>query len=132
MTLGGLLKHVAWVEDDYAHRRVLKGELDTVWRGADFGANPDWEWATSANDSPGELYALWAAAVSRSRAAFAEAYALGGLDRPAAFSWADGKSPSLRRLAVDLIEEYARHTGHADLIREAVDGRVGEDAPDSW
>jgi hypothetical protein len=31
-----------------------------------------------------------------------------------------------------MIEEYARHTGHADLIREAVDGRVGEDPPDDW
>jgi hypothetical protein len=35
----------------------------------------------------------------------------------------------LRRLLVDVIEEYGRHTGHADLIREAVDGRVGEDPP---
>ena len=32
----------------------------------------------------------------------------------------------------DLIEEYGRHTGHADLIREAVDGRVGEDPPAGW
>ena len=36
------------------------------------------------------------------------------------------------RPASDLIEEYARHTGHADLIREAVDGRVGEDPPAEW
>jgi hypothetical protein len=35
----------------------------------------------------------------------------------------------VRRLIVDFIEEYARHTGHADLLREAVDGRVGEDPP---
>ena len=39
---------------------------------------------------------------------------------------------SLRRLVCDLIEEYGRHTGHADLIREAVDGRVGEDPPPGW
>jgi hypothetical protein len=36
---------------------------------------------------------------------------------------------SLRRLLVDFIEEYARHTGHADLLRESIDGRVGEDPP---
>jgi Protein of unknown function (DUF664) len=48
--------------------------------------------------------------------------------------WAspDGHHASLRRLVLDLIEEYARHTGHADLIREAVDGRVGEDPPAGW
>jgi hypothetical protein len=32
----------------------------------------------------------------------------------------------------DLIEEYGRHTGHADLLREAVDGVVGEDPPPGW
>lgn len=36
---------------------------------------------------------------------------------------------SLRRLLVDIIEEYARHVGHADLIRETIDGLVGEDPP---
>jgi Protein of unknown function (DUF664) len=39
---------------------------------------------------------------------------------------------SLRRLLCDLIEEYGRHTGHADLLREAIDGRVGEDPPPGW
>ena len=38
----------------------------------------------------------------------------------------------LRRLLLDLLEEYGRHTGHADLLREAVDGRVGEDPPGDW
>jgi hypothetical protein len=37
--------------------------------------------------------------------------------------------PSLRRILIDLIEEYARHVGHADLIRESIDGLVGEDPP---
>jgi hypothetical protein len=44
----------------------------------------------------------------------------------------DGRHASLRRLLCDLIEEYGRHTGHADLLREAVDGLVGEDPPDEW
>jgi hypothetical protein len=42
---------------------------------------------------------------------------------------ARGESPSLRRLLIDMIEEYARHVGHADLIRESVDGLTGEDPP---
>ena len=57
----------------------------------------------------------------------AEAIAGGGLDRPACYTWPDGRTPSLRRLLIDMIEEYARHVGHADLIRESVDGLVGED-----
>lgn len=43
--------------------------------------------------------------------------------------WPDGRAPSLRRILIDMIEEYARHVGHADLIRESVDGLVGEDPP---
>lgn len=39
---------------------------------------------------------------------------------------------SLRRLLYDLVEEYGRHTGHADLLREAVDGLTGEDPPHDW
>ncbi|MEJ7742994.1 MAG: DUF664 domain-containing protein [Nocardioidaceae bacterium] len=57
------------------------------------------------------------------------ALADGGLDQPSKFTTDDGESPNLRRLLVDLHDEYARHTGHADLLREAVDGLVGEDLP---
>ncbi|GLY35996.1 hypothetical protein Amsp01_020200 [Amycolatopsis sp. NBRC 101858] len=39
------------------------------------------------------------------------------------------ETPARRRIIADMIEEYARHTGHAGLLREAVDGLVGEDAP---
>ncbi|QIS12876.1 DUF664 domain-containing protein [Nocardia arthritidis] len=55
--------------------------------------------------------------------------AAGGLDQLVHLAWPDGRHISLRRLVCDLIEEYGRHTGHADLLREAVDGRVGEDPP---
>lgn len=54
----------------------------------------------------------------------------GGLDRPASITGPDGRIPSLRRLLMDMIEEYARHVGHADLIRESVDGLAGEDPSD--
>jgi hypothetical protein len=66
----------------------------------------------------------------RSRAAVAEALADGGLDRRVRWMTDDADEPiSLRRLLVDVVEEYARHAGHADLVREAVDGLVGEDPP---
>jgi uncharacterized damage-inducible protein DinB len=129
MTLGGLLKHLALVEDEYFSRRLLGRDLGAPWDSADWDADPDWEWHSAAQDSPGQLMTLWREAVTRSRMAVAEALADGGLDRLAAWTSDSGESPSLRRILVDLIEEYARHVGHADLIRESVDGLTGEDPP---
>lgn len=66
----------------------------------------------------------------RSRAALAEALSDGGLDRRIVYVHDSSEEPlSLRRLLVDMTEEYARHVGHADLLRETVDGLVGEDPP---
>ena len=61
-----------------------------------------------------------------------EALVQGGADQPIDLSAPDGTHANLRRLLCDLIEEYGRHTGHADLLREAVDGLVGEDPPPGW
>ena len=130
ITLGGLLKHLALVEDDYFSRRLFGRPLGTPWDAVDWDADPDWEWRTAAEDSPEQLMTLWRAAVARSRSAVAEALADGGLDHPATgIANSQDESPSLRRIMIDLIEEYARHVGHADLIRESVDGLVGEDPP---
>jgi uncharacterized damage-inducible protein DinB len=130
MTLGGLVKHLALVEDEYFTRRLLGQDFPPPWDTVDWDADRDWEWHSAAEDTPGQLYALWQAAVDRSRAAVAEALADGDLGQLARRKWPDGRAPSLRRILVDLIEEYARHTGHADLIRESVDGLTGEDPPD--
>jgi hypothetical protein len=129
ITLGGLLKHLATVEDDYFTVRLLGREPGPPWDAIDWDADPEWDWRSAADDAPEELMALWQETVARSRAAVAEALDRGGLDQLAAFTTPDGESPSLRRILIDLIEEYARHAGHADLIRESVDGLVGEDPP---
>jgi Protein of unknown function (DUF664) len=129
MTLGGLLKHLALVEDNYFSRKLLGRELGPPWNTADWEADPDWDWHSAADDTPEELLALWQGAVARSRAAVTEVLAAGDLGQLSKRAWPDGRAPSLRRILVDLIEEYARHTGHADLIRESVDGVVGEDPP---
>ena len=126
MTLGGLVKHLALVEDHYFTHRLHGRDYPSVW--APMAQNDDWEWTSAADDSPQELLSLWRAAVQRSDAAVEEALADGGLDRRVAVP-DTGETPNLRRVIVDLIEEYARHTGHADLIRESIDGLVGEDAP---
>ncbi|UOY01154.1 DinB family protein [Blastococcus sp. PRF04-17] len=126
MTLGGLLKHMALVEDGWFSRSLHGNDRHPPFDAVDWAADPDWEWRTAADDSPEGLRALWQAAVDRSRALTADALAAGGLDRPASRSWPDGQRPSLRWIVVHMIEEYARHNGHADLLRESVDGETGE------
>ena len=129
ITLGGLLKHLAKVEEDYFFGLLLGHPRGAPWDTVDWRAEPEWDWRSAADDSPEQLITLWLDAVARSRAVVAEALANGGLDQLARFTTDEGESPSLRRLLIDLIEEYARHAGHADLIRESVDGLTGEDPP---
>ncbi|MBG0816351.1 DinB family protein [Planomonospora sp. ID82291] len=126
MTLGGMLKHLAYVEDDWFSRWLHGRDRSAPWNAVDWRADPDWDWHSAAGDSPDELLALWREAVDRSREAVAEALGDGGLDRLARRSWPGGRAPSLRWIVVHMIEEYARHNGHADLIRESVDGETGE------
>jgi hypothetical protein len=132
LTLGGLLKHLAAVEDYYFTTRLWGEPMAPDWDDNGWDGSDTWEFDSAADDSPDQLYALWDGAVERSRVQLDKALADGGLDRPIHASDGDGHHASLRRLVCDLIEEYGRHTGHADLLREAVDGRVGEDPPDGW
>ncbi|NYJ03507.1 hypothetical protein HNR19_004205 [Nocardioides thalensis] len=131
MTLGGMVKHLAMVEDDVFTKALLGRPLPSPWDRVDWDGQPDWEWRSAAADTPERLLALWHDAVRRSRAAVDKALAAGGLDYAADVMFADG-APSLRRLLVDMIEEYARHNGHADLLRESIDGRTGEDPPQDF
>ncbi|GAA3099846.1 DinB family protein [Streptosporangium carneum] len=126
MTLGGLLKHLAYVEDHWFSHRLHGRDRSAPWNTVDWRADRDWEWNSAADDSPEELFALWEKTVDRSREAVAEALDDGGLDRLAQRSWPGGETPSLRWIVVHMIEEYARHNGHADLLRESVDGETGE------
>ncbi|HVK20168.1 MAG TPA: DUF664 domain-containing protein [Actinokineospora sp.] len=132
LTLGGLLKHLAFVED-FMFTAKMRGEpLGAPWDAAGYDGSEDWEFTSAATESPEYLYALWDSAVERSRDRLGAAMADGGLDQLVHVSDPEGNHASLRRLVCDLIEEYGRHTGHADLLREAVDGRVGEDPPAGW
>jgi hypothetical protein len=131
LTLAALLKHLAFVED-YSFATKLRGESPGApWETVDWDAHPDYPFSSAADDSADELYALWDGAAARSRQRL-EAALADGLDQLVGDQWEGGERPSLRRLLFDLVEEYGRHTGHADLLREAVDGRVGEDPPSDW
>jgi uncharacterized damage-inducible protein DinB len=126
MTLGGLLKHLAYVEDDWFSRSLHGRNRQPPWDTVDWKADPDWEWHSASEDSPEQLHALWQDAVARSRSLVSQALADGGLQRLTRRTLPGGEAPSLRWILVHMIEEYARHNGHADLIRESVDGLTGE------
>ncbi len=129
MTLGGLVKHLALVEADWLAVKLAGEPYGEPWGCVDFDADPDWEWRTARHDSPADLDRLWRQGVARSRRVVDQVLRSRGLDGAASFTSPDGRTPTVRAMLLDMIEEYARHCGHADILREAVDGRVGEGAP---
>ena len=131
VTLGGLLKHLATIETFHFNYRLLGRNPGPPWSTGQWESDPDWAWHSAAEQTPEELFAEWGEAVERSRANVAEALSNGDLGQLVAVSGDDGPPPNLRRLIADMIDEYARHNGQADLIRESIDGLVGEDPPAS-
>ena len=130
LSLGGLLNHLAWAEDLMFTRKLDGSPLHEPWASAPFGDDPDWEFTAADDEAPDTLYRRYDEQVARSRARVAAALGDdGGLDQIVALGRDHGITITLRRLLFDLLEEYGRHTGHADLLREAVDGRTGEDPP---
>lgn len=121
MTLGGMLKHLALVEQQWFCQVLLARPATDPWAGVDWKADRDWDWHSARDDAPDELRRLWSASVADSDAALAEALASGGLDQVARAG-----EVNLRWILTHMIEEYARHNGHADLLREAIDGQTGE------
>ena len=126
ITLGGLLKHLALVEDHWFSRSLHGRPAGPPWNAVDWDSDSDWEWHSAAEDPPEQLWQMWRDAVARSRAAVDEALARGGLDQLAQRAFSDGRAPSLRWILCHMLEEYSRHNGHADLIRESIDGATGE------
>ncbi len=124
MTLGGLLKHMAIVEEYWFGERLIGA--DDAWAHVDWEADRDWEWHSAVDDSPEYLRKLWQDNVTRARARVKGVLGKEGLDTLAVVQQRDGSSVSLRWILVHMIEEYARHNGHADLLRESVDGETGE------
>jgi len=122
LTLGGMVKHLAFVEDWWFGRNLL-GEQDPLWAAVDWDADNDWDWHSAADDTPEQLWSLWEAAVTRSRAAVDSEPRP---EREAAQRRRSGEPITLRWILTHLVEEYARHNGHADLIRQSIDGQVGD------
>jgi uncharacterized damage-inducible protein DinB len=128
MTLGGMMKHLAvvesyWFEVTFSGGSYLPPFDPVPWDEDD----DDWEWRTARDDSPDELRTLFDEAVRRADAVVDDAVARGGLDQESVrLGGRTGETFTMRWILVHMIEEYARHNGHADLIRESIDGQTGE------
>lgn len=123
LTLGGMLKHLAYVENWWV-RRTMGGYDDQPWASVDWKADGDWDWHSAADDTPEQLRDLYEAEVARADAVIASLDDLGTLSVHT--SGRTGGHFNLRWVLVHLVEEYARHNGHADLIRQSIDGSAGQ------
>jgi uncharacterized damage-inducible protein DinB len=117
LSLLGLVRHMAEVERQWFRRVINREDVPLLWSAnGDFQAAYDVSGATRS-----EAFAAWQEEVEQSRRIEREA---GSLDVTGyAARW--GQDVSLRLVMLHLIHEYARHNGHADLLREGIDGTVG-------
>jgi hypothetical protein len=123
LTLGGLLHHLALVEDTWFRVRFAGLPDDELWAGHDWDADPDYEFRTAADVEPEELRRRYREACARSREVVAHAVSL---DQLSVEKRRNGEQFDLRWMLLHMIEETARHAGHADLLRESIDGTVGD------
>jgi len=124
LTLGGLLKHLAFVENFWVRHIFSGGDRGEPWSSVDWSKDWGWEFRTAADQTPQELRALYDAEVAACDTVVRRALDAGGLDSLAGRRH-HGQDVSLRFVQLQVIQEYARHCGHADLIRESIDGAVG-------
>jgi hypothetical protein len=124
LTLGGILYHLAGVEEGWLEVNFLGLPHRDDFKDVDWNADPDYEFRTAADMEPDQLRRRYRDACDRARRVVDGASSLDQLSRSTRL--VHGKPYTLRWVLLHLIEETARHAGHADLLREAVDGTVGE------
>jgi uncharacterized damage-inducible protein DinB len=120
MSLLGLVRHLAEAERHW-FRRVMAGETTPRLFRTDADREADWNGAVGDPAVAAQAWAVW-----RGEVAFAEEFTRQTPDLAFLGRKSDGRTIQLREVIVHMIEEYARHCGHADLLRERIDGRVGQ------
>lgn len=120
MSLLGLIRHMADVERYWFRVVMAQSDVSPLYWLDDV---PDADWLGAVAD-PALVDDAWRA--WRGEVAFAEKFVADAPDLGTKGFEPDGSSPALRSVLVHMIEEYARHCGHADLLRERIDGRVGQ------
>jgi uncharacterized damage-inducible protein DinB len=123
LTLLGLLRHLTEVEYFWMEGILLgEGSHLGMYSGQANPVDGDGAWTNLESLPADEVMQNWRDACDASRR---NAASVPGLDAAAAYPW-DNEPVTLRWITVHLIREYARHTGHADLLRERIDGATGE------
>lgn len=118
LTVGGIVKHLAWAEDHWFQGKLRGVDLPEPWASAPLADEPDWPFHSSEYNTVDQLLELYAAAVERSRAATDRSASLDEVAAAPSF----GQGPvNLRWILVHMIDETARHAGHLDLLRDALD-----------
>lgn len=125
MTLGGLLTHLAFVEDYWCAFVVGGHHMPAPWSEMDWSADPDADWHLAASMGGDQARRLWRERVTASDDIVGSRLARGDAALSELYRRGD-EQVSLRWVLTHLVEEYARHCGHADLLREAIDGQTGE------
>jgi hypothetical protein len=118
LTLLGLVRHLTDVERSWFVRTLAGRPAPPYYSGPE---DPDGDFDTLDSVPVEEVWRRYQEAVAEARAVLAS---FGAADEPARREAPD--QPNLRWVLLHLVEEYARHNGHADLLRQAVDGEVGE------
>jgi len=119
MSLLGLIRHMADVERNWFRRVMAQADAPPrYW--SDDEEDSDWLGAVADPAVVADAWRAW-----REEVAFAEQFVVGAPDLGVKGTMADGTQVALREVLIHMIEEYARHCGHADLLRERIDGRVG-------
>ena len=118
MTLLGMLKHLTIVERYWFRGVFLDEDVDLPWSEED----PDADWRHDDEDSGATAVADYIAEYAKSN----EIVASHNVDELAKWARSDDERVNLRYIMVHLIEETGRHCGHADIIRESIDGVTGE------
>jgi len=124
MTLGGMLKHLAYVEDWWFGQSFAGRPPASPFDDVDWEADEDWDWHSASGATPEELRTLFDRFVEASDEIISAAASLDEVGARRSSRAPDGIS--LRWILTHMIEEYARHNGHADLIRESIDGSTGQ------
>ena len=126
MSLLGLVRHLAEVERA-TFRRLMAGQDTPRLFCSDTDRDGDFDGAVADPRVLGEAWDAWHAEVDFATRFVAGAPDLGATaDDPLNLHGSGGGQITLREVLVGMIEEYARHTGHVDLLRERIDGRLGQ------
>jgi uncharacterized damage-inducible protein DinB len=120
LSLLGIVRHMTEVERNWFQRRLRQAGAPPHYYS---DSKPDGDFDDLDSTTTADVFATWRAECAAADASIAEVADLAAISQP---TRNDPRPISLRWILMHMIEEYARHLGHADLLRQAIDGAVGD------